>query len=225
MKVINTGYDYEEIRNIFAASKKDFDEIYDTNNSRYGQEQANTAMYEFLVNYRTDFTTRTNGARSKLEKLNQHYYEINQFLMEYAMASYNLNENNIVLTTEELAKYTKDDKQELKYDRDTIIAAVAIGSAWSPYWMVNLLACNKQLKSVLVESLIEERYVQDKKQALDDYRLGRLVKFQNGKRPLMININTMNRAVDNMIHDDGATYYQDDDTDYSKFKNQEVRQN
>ena len=27
----------------------------------------------------------------------------------------------------------------------------------------------------------------------------------------------------NMIHDDGATYYQDDDTDYSKFKNQEVR--
>ena len=217
------GYDYEEIRSIFAASKKDLDEIYDTNNSRYGQEQANTAMYEFLVNYRTDFTTRTNGARSKLEKLNHHYYEINQFLMEYAMASYNLNENNIVLTTEELAKYTKDDKQELKYDRDTIIAAVAIGSAWSPYWMVNLLACNKQLKSILVESLIEERYVQDKKQALDDYRLGRLVKFQNGKRPLMININTMNRAVDNMIHDDGATYYQDDDTDYSKFKNQEVR--
>ena len=219
------GYDYEEIRSIFAASKKDFDEIYDTNNSRYGQEQANTAMYEFLVNYRTDFTTRTNGARSKLEKLNHHYYEINQFLMEYAMASYNLNENNIVLTNEELAKYTKDDKQELKYDRDTIIAAVAIGSAWSPYWMLNLLACNKQLKSVLVESLIEERYVQDKKQALDDCRLGRLVKFQNGKRPLMININTMNRAVDNMIRDDEATYYRDDDTDYSKFKNQEVRQN
>ena len=217
------GYDYEEIRSIFAASKKDFDEIYDTNNSRYGQEQANTAMYEFLVNYRTDFTTRTNGARSKLEKLNHHYYEINQFLMEYAMASYNLNENNIVLTNEELAKYTKDDKQELKYDRDTIIAAVAIGSAWSPYWMLNLLACNKQLKSVLVESLIEERYVQDKKQALDDCRLGRLVKFQNGKRPLMININTMNRAVDNMIRDDEATYYRDDDTDYSKFKNQEVR--
>ena len=217
------GYDYEEIRSIFAASKKDFDEIYDTNNSRYGQEQANTAMYEFLVNYRTDFTTRTNGARSKLEKLNHHYYEINQFLMEYAMASYNLNGNNIVLTTEELAKYTKDDKQELKYDRDTIIAAVAIGSAWSPYWMVNLLACNKQLKSVLVESLIEERYVQDKKQALDDCRIGKLVKFQNGKRPLMININTMNRAVDNMIHDDGATYYRDDDTDYSKFKKQEVR--
>lgn len=222
MKVINTGYDYEEIRNIFAASKKDFDEIYDTNNSRYGQEQANTAMYEFLVNYRTDFTTRTNGARSKLEKLNHHYYEINQFLMEYAMASYNLNKNNIVLTTEELAKYTKDDKQELKYDRDTIIAAVAIGSAWSPYWMVNLLACNKQLKSILVESLIEERYVQDKKQALDDCRLGRLVKFQNGKRPLMININTMNRAVDNMINDDDGTYYKDDNNDYHT-ANQEVR--
>ena len=89
------GYDYEEIRSIFAASKKDFDEIYDTNNSRYGQEQANTAMYEFLVNYRTDFTTRTNGARSKLEKLNHHYYEINQFLMEYAMSSFRFFQNHL----------------------------------------------------------------------------------------------------------------------------------
>ena len=211
---------YQKVNSLFESNKKIFDEVYQTNKNKYGPEQANVAMYEFFVNYRTDYITRTNDARKKMDKFMYHGSEIEQFLLDYAMSSYSLNGGKVI-PIKEIQKYVNNDPN-LAYDRNTVIALVAIGSAHNPYWMVNILACNPRVKEVLVESLIDERYIQNKKQELDNSRRAKLIKFDNGDKSIMMSRDSLNRSIDNMIHDDGATYYQDDDNDYGQV-NREVR--
>ena len=208
-------YSDEELSQIFEDNKKIFDRVYLTNKIRYGEEQASTAMYEYFINGRTDFITRSDNARGKMQKFAYHGPEIEQFIIEYAMSSYIANNCNIIPSFDEIRKYANDNDHNLKYDRDTIIAIVALGATWNTCWMSNVIACNSKLKRILIRSLIEERYIDDKKQALDTCKKTKIVKVP-GIKPIMISISKLNCDIDNMIRDEEYTYYKDDDNDYQQ---------
>lgn len=203
----------EYLAEIFKENKKIFDEVYLINKNRYGKEHANVAMYEYFINHRTDFITRTNKARENMEKFQYHGPEIEQFLIEYAMTSYILNDIKCPFSYAELRAYTDIQNENLKYDQDSIISLVALGAAYNTYWMSNLLACNEKVKRVLVESLINERYIGNKKKELDSCKRSKIVKLTDGKT-LTISLNKLNTDIDNMIRDDEGTYFKDDMNDY-----------
>ena len=207
-------YNAEELKAIFKENKRIIDEAYLTNKIRYGDEQANVGMYEYFVNYRTDFITRSNNARKNMEKFQYHAPEIEQFLIEYAMSSYITNNIECPLSYSDIRAYTDTENTNLKYDPQSIISLVALGAAYNTYWMSNVIACNKKVKSVLVESLINERYIENKKEALDNSPRTKLVHLKDGKS-LTISINKLNLDIDNMIRDDEGTYFKDDTNDYS----------
>ena len=204
-------YSAEEINEIFKNNKLIFDRAYLHTKIKYGIENAALAMQEYFYDGYTRRITKTANSRDNLDKMLYHGNEIDQFLIEYAMSSYIANDMNIIISKDEMARYANDmDNPELRYDRDTIVSLVAIAGGWSPYWLVNLISCNRRVKEVLVQSLIEERYVNGQKQKLDSCRRSKLVRLPNGKT-IMISIDKLNRDIDNMIRDDEATYFKDDD--------------
>lgn len=207
-------YSEEELAKIFKTNKQIIDGVYETIKSRYSREQANVAMYEYFVNHRTDFITRNNNARDNMKKFEYHGPEIEQFLIEYAMSSYISNDMECPFSYNDIRAYTDTTNKSLKYDQDSIISLVALGAAYNTYWMSDLLACNDRVKRVLVESLINERYIGNKKNELDNSKRLKLVKLNDGKT-LTISINKLNRDIDNMIRDEEGTYFKDDDNDYS----------
>ena len=207
-------YDVDDLNEIFAENKERFDKIYDITKGKYDDTQANRAMFEFLNNYRTDFITHTDGARSIANKFMYHGPEIEQFLMSYAMESYILNGYKPDLTSADIDAYTNEQK-DLKYDPETIISVVALGTAWNAYWFSNVLACNKRLKQVLIQSLIKERYVENRREELDNSQKISLATLKDGRK-LTVSVANLNRNIDNMIHDDEGTYYRDDPEDYSR---------
>lgn len=207
-------YSAEELKQIFKENKNIFDEVYLINKARYGEEQANVGMYEYFVNHRTDFITRNNHARDNMKKFQYHSAEIEQFLIEYAMSSYISNNIECNLSYSDIRAYTDTENSNLKYDPQSIISLVAIGAAYNTYWMSNVLSCNDKVKRVLVESLINERYIENKKDKLDNSPRAKLVQLKDGKK-IMISIGKLNSDIDNMIRDEEGTYYKDDSNDYS----------
>ena len=197
----------------FDRNKKRIDEAFEITKLKYGESHASIALYDCFVNYIMNGITRTNNARSNMIKFEYHSSEIDQFLIEYAMASFISNNIDSDFSLSDIRKYVDTGDETLKYDKASIIALVAIGGAWNSYWMTDLLSCNQKVKAKLVEYLIEERYINNKKNILDNCRRSKMVKLKDGKE-VHISINRLNRNVDNMIRDDEATYFEEDNEDY-----------
>ena len=218
-------YNSDELKQIFNDDKRIFDNAYLMTKINHGEKNAAIAMNMYLFNYNTQGITKHgvagNNPRKELKKMLYHGEEIEWFLMEYAMRSYILNEMTCPFTINEIMAYTNIDNKSLKYDRESIIPLVAVGAAHSPYWMVNLLACNKKVKRELVENLVSERYTEKKKNDLDNCKNIKIEKLKDGKE-ITISISGLNRCIDNMISDGGGTYYKDDPNEYdSKVNDQE----
>lgn len=206
-------YNEDELKVIFDRNKHRIDEAFEITKLKYGEDHAATAIYNCFVNYEMNGITRTNNARQNMIKFNYHPYEITQFLIEYAMASFISNNITSDFSLKDIRNYVDTNNETLKYDRESIIAVVAIGAAWSPYWMTNLLSCNQKIKAKLVECLIEERYIDNRKTTLDNCQRTKIVKLNDSKN-IYISINKLNRSVDNMIRDDDGAYYEEDTEDY-----------
>ena len=209
-------YNYDELREIFRSNKRIIDSAYESTKEKYDDNQATTAMYEYFMNFTSKYFTRSNNARHNMEVFNYHSYELEQFLLEYAMRSYVLNNIECPYSLDEIREYANDKKYRFNYDKKSIISVVAVGSAWSPYWMVNLLSINKKVKEVLITSLIKERYIDNLKDALDNAKSTKAIRLKDSKRALILSIDTLNRNIDNMINDAGYIYFKDDQNGYNQ---------
>ena len=209
-------YDEEELKIIFNNNKNIIDNAYDETKAKHNEIQANVALCEYLINYRTDFITRHKDARKNMERLLYHSSELYQFLIEYAMSSYILNGINSNFSLKEISAYTNTDNKNLKYDEESVVSVVAIGAAWNTYWMSNLIICNHKLKEVLVKRLIKERYINNQRKYLDNCPKHKTIKLSDNKR-ILISIDRLNRDIDNMIRDDEGTYYKDDVHNYDNY--------
>ena len=202
----NKFYEPEELTAILNRTKLFLDRAYLETKLKYGSQQSNNAMYEFFVN--CDYGMFTNKeTRKKFHEFTYHSNEITQILLDFAISSYILDRQNglepKVSSYAETRLYTNVGNEDLNYDPKYITETVAIATATNgPYFVVNLLACNTELKIALVRQFIAERYnIKGRKQALDNSKSMALIKLSD--KQITISKNKLNRDIDNMNNDDG----------------------
>ncbi len=210
-------YTDTELKEIFKDNKEIFDKAYEHTKERHNDYQANFAMAQFLVNYETQYITNSDNDKSRdhMKKFLYHGSEIEQFLIDYAISSYIFNDLSCPFSLDELHAYSSDPEEKLKYDKDSVIAVVAGISAENNYYLVNILSVNHTLKESLVKYLIEERYIQNRRNELDNTKNTKSILLTDGRK-FTLSKSKLNKDIDNMIRDDERTYYKDDLDDYQK---------
>ena len=201
----NKFYEPEELTAILNRTKLFLDRAYLETKLKYNSQQSNSAMYEFFINY--DYGMFTNAeTRKKFHEFTYHGNEITQILLDFAISSYIVDRQNgiepKVSSYAETHPYTNMDNKDLNYDPKYITEIVAIATATKgPYFVINLLACNTELKIALVRQFITERYnIKDRKQALDNSKNMALIKLSD--KQITMSKNQLNRDIDNMNNDD-----------------------
>lgn len=195
--------DYDqELEERLIIIKKVFDNAYRHTQYKYGKLHADTAVRDFFL--RSDvmwFTGKEN--REMLKELLNHPNEIYQLLFDYAISKYILDETNGIkhdVTLDEVKKYTNVKDSSLNYNENHITSVVAIGTAWSPHWTTNLIACNPQVMQALVNDFVKGRYNGQKKQ-LDCSKKTKRIKQPNG-RTIIMSKYALNRTIASMNDDD-----------------------
>lgn len=184
---------FEYVKNII-------DKAFEVTCQKYGEDQAVSALSLYLNQYVTEAITNEDGIRDSLNSIETRYYEIVQFLLDFAISYYISHDINETISSTELYAYTDDANNVLDYDPEKVTKIVAVGACLSPYWCVNLLACNKMLKQSLIKMLIAQRYVLNKKEGLDTVSKGKIIQI-DGKYFIM-NRDNLNNDIRNMNHDD-----------------------
>lgn len=195
--------DYDqELEERLIIIKKVFDNAYRHTQYKYGKLHADTAVRDFFL--RSDvmwFTGKEN--REMLKELLNHPNEIYQLLFDYAISKYILDETNGIkhdVTLDEVKKYINVKDSSLNYNENHITSVVAIGTAWSPHWTTNLIACNPQVMQALVNDFVKGRYNGQKKQ-LDCSKKTKWIKQPNG-RTIIMSKYALNRTIASMNDDD-----------------------
>ena len=222
----NKFYEPEELTAILNRTKSFLDRSYLETKLKYGSEQSNNAMWEFFVNY--DYGMFTNKeTRKKFQEFTYHGNEIIQILLDFAISSYILDRQNglkpLVTSYSETYQYTDTDNKELNYDPKYITEIVALATAAKgPYYTVNLLACNTELKMALVKEFVTERYnTEGRKKDLDNSKNIVLIGLSDKK--ITMSKNQLNRDIDNINNDDGYEngYFDPENLNITQTKNQE----
>jgi len=201
MEQFNFDNEEENLELTLNENKFMLDNAYYTTLKKYNTNQANGAMIDFLLNNSYKFFTNDNNARENMRKLLSHYYEIEQILMDFAISSYLSNNMDNNISEKDIIAYANDKNAKLNYDPIFITKMIALASSLNPYWTVNLLACNQNVKKALVQNFINERYILDKKDKLDNSIRLKIIKLKDGKR-VTISKYRLNRHIKNMIHDE-----------------------
>ncbi len=212
-EMLDPGKTYEqEMAERLQKIKRVFDKAYIETKHKYNKLQADTAVTSFFLNSDYGhFTGEEN--RKKLKELLYHPNEMYQVLLDFAISTYIFEETNGIkhdVTLEEVKKYSNDKKHELDYSEQRATSVVALATAWSPFWAVNLLSLNQQLMQSLVRSLVKGRYGSaERRNQLDNSRRVKMAKQPNGK-VLMVSKYNLNKDIANMNRDDMIEPYDPD---------------
>ena len=196
----------EELSKRFDANRKLIDKAYEDTLIKYGTMQASSAMYHYFRNYDCSYITNSNGSRAKLKHFVNCYYQNQQILFDYAISSFILNEMKDDISIEEINMYVQDEEGKLNYDPANVTKVVALSiAAWGPYWASQLIACNEKFKAAIVESFINERYINNRANDLDACKGGKLVNLGSGKR--MLSHSNLNNDMLNMMNQDEEEFF------------------
>ncbi len=112
------------------------------------------------------YISSTNNARKKAMLLQKD--DLTHILIKYCMASFGLRGNDFIITEEELLLNLKRiDRLEISaYEMIEQIAFAAIGNL---YTAENLLYGNKQILIDIVDYMLNERYISEFKDTLDNF--------------------------------------------------------
>ena len=107
-----------------------------------------------------------NNARRKAMLMQK--ADLGQIMIKYCMASFGLREKDFTITEDEfLVDRKRIDRLELSaYEMIEAVAYAAIGDVELAY---NFLFHNKKLLSEVVQNMIEDRYISNLKETLDDF--------------------------------------------------------
>lgn len=192
----------EDLEQLLSTYKKALDFAYTATKTKYGKNTACGAMFEYITKNNTLGFTRDNGARSIVEKLNYHYNELFQIISDYIISTYMLTEVPVSMTEDKAFEYSKDTENKLNYSKEKVIEAAAIMIATSPYMFMTTLAMNKTLKYIIAEAFVRERYLENKKDKLDNTRNSKLLSLPDGQK-LMLSKHKLNISIRTMNDDDG----------------------
>lgn len=157
---------------------EDFDDIFYATKESQGYENALSAIKYVLFDDDSMFKDRTpdsnkyiyisnmNNARRKAMLMQK--ADLGQIMIKYCMASFGLREKDFTITEDEfLVDRKKIDRLELSaYEMIEAVAYAAIGDVELAY---NFLFHNKKLLSEVVQNMIEDRYISNLKETLDDF--------------------------------------------------------
>lgn len=183
------------------------DDAYETTRNKYTQTDANYAVISFFMNSRTNGFTRDNSSRENMKSLIYRPNEFYQILLDYAISSFMSNNIPVTITNDELVKYTSDPEGKLDYSGTKPIQVVALAAAMNTYWAINILSTNPTLKSELVVSMVTERYVNNKREQLDNSPKAKMIKVEGYKKIIMMSKSKLNNDIRNMNSDDEYEEY------------------
>lgn len=157
---------------------EDFDDIFYATKESQGYENALSAIKYVLFDDDSMFKDRTpdsnkyiyisnmNNARRKAMLMQK--ADLGQIMIKYCMASFGLREKDFTITEDEfLVDCKRIDRLELSaYEMIEAVAYAAIGDVELAY---NFLFHNKKLLSEVVQNMIEDRYISNLKETLDDF--------------------------------------------------------
>ena len=157
---------------------EDFDDIFYATKESQGYENALSAIKYVLFDDDSMFKNRTpdsnkyiyisnmNNARRKAMLMQK--ADLGQIMIKYCMASFGLREKDFTITEDEfLVDRKRIDRLELSaYEMIEAVAYAAIGDVELAY---NFLFHNKKLLSEVVQNMIEDRYISNLKETLDDF--------------------------------------------------------
>lgn len=157
---------------------EDFDDIFYATKESQGYENALSAIKYVLFDDDSMFKDRTpdsnkyiyisnmNNARRKAMLMQK--ADLGQIMIKYCMASFGLREKDFTITEDEfLVDRKRIDRLELSaYEMIEAVAYAAIGDVELAY---NFLFHNKKLLSEVVQNMIEDRYISNLKETLDDF--------------------------------------------------------
>lgn len=166
------------MRDLKTCKTKDLDDIFYATKESQGTNNALLAIRYVLFGDHTVFEDKSpdenkylyissnNNARKKAMLLQQD--DLTHILVKYCMASFGLRGKNFIITEEELLlNLRRIDRLELSaYEMIEIIAFAAIGSLYNAE---NLLYGNKKILFEIVDYMLNERYISDFKEELDNF--------------------------------------------------------
>lgn len=184
----------EEQMELELKEKKELlDKSFEITKNKYGMSNANRAVMLLFLNYKLTGFTRDDDARKNVEKLYNNGYDLYQIMLEYAVSSYIMNKMQCDITIKEIDKYSCDIDGKLNYDDIDSTKIVALGVAQSTYYAYNMLVVNRRLRESLLYNLINERYIQNKKEDLDNSRKATLVKFEDKDKQFIMSKFAINK--------------------------------
>lgn len=219
------GKTSEELADLLKGTKETIDNAYDATKRKHGVENADTAMELFLKRDVLAYFTGDESTRDNMQELLDRPYEIYQVLFDYAMSSFILNDMNSVPYAElidysrdsndrssthsdEFINYSLDSNMDFDYSGRKSVQIVALAAAFNPYWTVNLVAYNKKLRESLIDSFIQERYVEDRRDELDNAaNIPKLVRFTDTDERIFMNKDRLNLAIEKMNEADDLGEY------------------
>lgn len=166
------------MRDLSECKIKDFDDIFYATKDSQGYKNAVLAIKYVLFDDDSVFNGKTpesnkylyisskNNARKKALVLQQD--DLAHILIKYCMASFGLRGKDFNITNEEfLVDQKRIDRLEISaYEMIEAVSFAAIGDLYTAY---SFLYSNKKLLCSLVEYMIEERYVSEFKELIDNF--------------------------------------------------------
>lgn len=216
----------KELEDRIQKIKNYLDKAYYDTKEIHGKANADNAIKCFFQNFDPGYFTGKENKRI-FRALSNHQNEIYQILLDYAISVY-INEEtsgiNHEITLEDLRKYRDINNKELNYDGKHITEIIAIGTAWSPYYVIDLLENNPKLKEAIIKSFIKGRYTdQEQKKLLDGTNRAGITIQKDGKIMEMSKY-YLNRCIENMNNDIGLEPFNPDNIDVDENKrNQQHR--
>lgn len=133
--------------------------------------------------------------------------EIYQILIDYAISSYILNNMQCDIPYTELEEYANDKLGQLNYSGKTAVKIIALASACNNYWTANFFHLNKKLLTELITNFILERYINKKKEMLDNTEKAELIKFLDKDKKTLMSKFKLNNDIRNMNRDENLPDY------------------
>lgn len=156
------------------------DEIYRIMEAKYKKEQALKSMDFFLKTLDKNYITRTNGARKIAEDFSS--YDLFNVLSDYAISKFILEKYPVTFTEEELTLIANDFNGQLEIHYKTAIEFFALYNAINPFFAYNALLSSKNIKPLLIELFIHDRYKKERRDFLLTAPIASIVTIKrNGK--------------------------------------------
>lgn len=197
----------EELEDLLQGIKETIDNAYEVTKNKYGVETANAAIMNFFYNEDLKHFTRDENARENMRELAARSNEIYQILIDYAISSYILNNMQCDIPYTELGEYANDKLGQLNYSGKTAVKIIALASACNNYWTANFFHLNKKLLTELITNFILERYINKKKEMLDNTEKVQLIKFLDKDKKTLMSKFKLNNDIRNMNRDENLPDY------------------